>query len=73
LYSGLLAQARPEGLNLSAQAEQAVPAAPARTAKARFEAEIAQACRVHKQYLSEYGSLGEAVRASAEPDAARRT
>ena len=62
LNSDLVARARAEGLNLSALAEEAVSAVLARIARARFDAEIAQACRVHDQYLTEYGSLGEAVR-----------
>lgn len=66
LNSDLVARARAEGLNLSALAEEAVAAALARIAKARFEAEIAQASRVHEQYLAEYGSLGDAIRASAD-------
>jgi antitoxin CcdA len=65
LNSDLVARARAEGLNLSALAEEALAAALARIAKARFEAEIARACLVHEQYLAEYGSLGDAVRASA--------
>jgi antitoxin CcdA len=71
INSDLVARARAEGLNLSALAEQAVAAALAGIAKARFEAEIAQACRVHGQYLAEFGSLGDAVRATA--DAAGQT
>ena len=63
LNSDLVARARAEGLNLSALAEEAVATALARIAKARFEAEVAQACRVHDQYLAEYGSLGDAMRA----------
>jgi len=66
LNSDLVARARAEGLNLSALAEEAVTAALARIARARFEAEVAQACQVHEQYLAEYGSLGDAVRASAD-------
>jgi len=66
INSDLVARARAEGLNLSALAEQALAAALARIAKARFEAEVAQACRVHDQYLMEYGSLGDAVRADAD-------
>jgi post-segregation antitoxin (ccd killing protein) len=66
ISSELVAKARSEGLNLSALAEEAVAAALARIAKTRFEAEIAQACRVHEQYLAEYGSLGDAVRASSD-------
>ena len=68
LNSDLVARARAEGLNLSALAEEAVTAALASIAKARFDAEIAQACRVHDQYLAEYGSLGEAVRAAAHDE-----
>jgi post-segregation antitoxin (ccd killing protein) len=63
LNRDLVARARAEGLNLSALAEEAVAAALARIAWARFEAEIAQGCRVHEQYLAEYGSLGDALRA----------
>jgi antitoxin CcdA len=66
LNSDLVARARAEGLNLSALAEEAVAAALSRIAKARFEAQIAQACRVHEQYLAEYGTLGDAVRADAD-------
>jgi antitoxin CcdA len=68
LNSDLVARARAEGLNLSALAEEAVAAALARIARARFDAEIAQACRVHEQYLAEFGSLGDAVRANADAD-----
>ena len=73
ISSDLVARARAEGLNLSALAEQAVAAALARIAKARFEAEIAQACRAHDQYLAEYGSLADAVRANTDSDAAGQT
>jgi antitoxin CcdA len=65
INSDLVARARAEGLNLSALAEQALAAALARIVKAKFEAEVTQACRVHDQYLTEYGSLGDAVRAGA--------
>ncbi len=63
LNGDLVARARAEGLNLSALAEQAVAAELTRIAREKFEAEIAQACRVHEDYLAEYGSLGAAVRA----------
>lgn len=66
LNSDLVARARAEGLNLSALAEEAVAAALAGIAGARFDAEITQACRVHEQYHADYGSLGDAVRASAD-------
>jgi antitoxin CcdA len=66
LNSDLVARARAEGLNLSALAEEAVAAALTRIAREKFAAEIAQACRVHEQYLEEYGSLGDAVRAAAD-------
>ena len=65
LNGDLVARARAEGLNLSALAEQAVAAELARIAREKLEAEIAQACRVHEDYLAEYGSLGDAVRAIA--------
>jgi post-segregation antitoxin (ccd killing protein) len=73
IKSDLVARARAEGLNLSALAEQAVTAALSGIAKARFEAEVAQACRVHDQYLAEYGSLADAVRANANADATEQT
>lgn len=62
LNNDLVARARAEGLNLSALAERALAAELARITRARFEAEIKQACDVHQRYLSEYGSLGDAVR-----------
>ena len=66
LNGDLVARARAEGLNLSALAEQAVAAELARIAQEKLEAEIARACRVHEDYLAEYGSLGDAVRAIAD-------
>jgi antitoxin CcdA len=66
LNSDLVARARAEGLNMSALAEEAVAAALGRIARKKFEAEIAQACCVHEQYLAEYGSLGDAIRAAAD-------
>jgi antitoxin CcdA len=68
LNSDLVARARAEGLNLSALAEGAVAAALGRIARTSCEAGIAQACRAHEQYLAEYGSLGDAVRAVADAD-----
>ncbi len=62
LNSDLVAKARVAGLNLSALAEEAVAAALARVTREKLAADIAQACRVHGQYLADYGSLGEAVR-----------
>ncbi len=61
LNSDLVTKARAEGLNISALAEQAVAAALVRKAREKLEAEVAQACRVHEQYLEEYGSLSDAV------------
>jgi post-segregation antitoxin (ccd killing protein) len=66
LSDDLLTRARAAGLNLSALAEEAVGAALARRERERVQAEITQACAVHDQYLAEYGSLGEAVRANGE-------
>ena len=54
--------ARAEGVNLSALAEKAVVPELARIAQQKFHAEIIKACRVHEQYLAEYGSLGDAIR-----------
>jgi antitoxin CcdA len=68
LNSDLVARAKAEVLNLSALAEEAVTAALARVARARFEAEVAQACKAHERYLAEYGSLGDAVWAETESD-----
>jgi antitoxin CcdA len=65
LNSDLVARARAEGLNVSALAEEAVAAALGRVIQKKFEAEIAQACRAHEQYLAEYGSLGDAIRTIA--------
>ena len=62
LNGDLVMRARAEGLNLSALAEEPVATALARRAREKIEADIAQACRVHEQYLVEYGSLGEAMR-----------
>jgi antitoxin CcdA len=66
LNSDLVTRARAEGLNLSSIAEEAVAVALGRIAQKNFEREIAQACRIHEQYLTEYGSLGDAVRAIAD-------
>lgn len=41
-----------------------------RMVRTAFQAEIAQACKAHDAYLAEYGSLGDAVRAMEEEDAA---
>jgi antitoxin CcdA len=62
LNGDLVTRARAEGLNLSALAEEAVATALARRAREKMESDIALACRVHEQYLVEYGSLGEAPR-----------
>jgi antitoxin CcdA len=62
LNGDLIARARQEGLNLSALAEEAVAAALNRRAREKWDAEIAQGCRAHDQYLAEYGSVAEAVR-----------
>ena len=68
LSSDLVIGAKAAGLNLSALAEEAVTAALAQVARARFEAEVAQACKAHERYLAEYGSLGDAVWAETESD-----
>jgi antitoxin CcdA len=68
LNGDLVTRARAEGLNLSALAEEAVAAALARQVRKKLVAEIAQACRAHEQYLAEYGSLGDALRASADAE-----
>ncbi len=65
LNADLVARARAEGLNLSALAEEAVAAAMARRQQEKLQADILQACHVHDQYLAEYGSLSDAVRAAS--------
>ena len=65
----LVSRARAEGLNLSALSEAAIEAALARTARAKFDAEIALALIAHEQYLAEYGSLADAVRAIDDGEA----
>jgi post-segregation antitoxin (ccd killing protein) len=66
LNGDLVIRARAEGLDLSSIAEEAVAAALARRAREKFDAEIAQACQAHDEYLAEYGSLGEALRCHAD-------
>jgi post-segregation antitoxin (ccd killing protein) len=61
----LVARAEAAGLSLSALAEEAVAAALAKAVRVTLEAEVAQACKAHDAYLAIYGSLGDAVRASA--------
>jgi post-segregation antitoxin (ccd killing protein) len=61
----VVARAEAPGLSLSALAEGAVTAALAKAVRATLQAEVAQACAAHDAYLVIYGSLGEAVRASA--------
>lgn len=65
LNADLVMRARAEGLNLSALAEEAVAAALIQREREKLAVDIAQACRVHKQYLVEYGSLRDAVRAAS--------
>ncbi len=66
LNGDLVARARTEGLNLSAVAEAAIAGALAQRAREKLAAEIAQGCRVHEQYIAEFGSLSDALRASAD-------
>jgi antitoxin CcdA len=68
LNSDLVARARVEGLNLSALAEDAIAAEIARRHRAKWDAEVKQACIAHEEYLKEYGSLGDILRANAEAD-----
>jgi antitoxin CcdA len=68
LNGDLVTRARAEGLNLSALAEEAVATALARRAREKLAAEIAQGCRAHEQYLAEYGSLADAIRASIDAE-----
>ena len=72
LNGDLVEKARAEGLNLSALAEGAVAAELGRRARARWDAEIAEACAAHDRYLEEYGSASELIWAhlEAEGDAA---
>jgi antitoxin CcdA len=66
LNTDLITRARAEGLNLSSLAEEAIAAALTRIAREKFNADVAAACRVHEQYLAEYGSLGDAIRAASD-------
>ena len=66
LNGDLVTRARREKLNLSAIAEAAIGCALARIASERFRADIARAVVEHDEYLSEFGSLGAAVRAMGE-------
>ncbi len=61
LNGDLVIRARAEGLNLSALAEAAVARALEQRAQERLAADIEQSCRTHELYLTEYGSLGDAV------------
>lgn len=64
----LVEKARAEGLNLSALAEGAVAAELGRRVRARWDAEIAEACAAHERYLEEYGSASELLRAHLEAE-----
>lgn len=68
LNSDLIARAREEGLNLSALAEDAIAAEMARRHRAKWDAEVRQACLAHDEYLKEHGSLSEILRSNAEAD-----
>ena len=59
----LVEKARAKGLNLSALAEKAVAAELLRSARAQWDAEIAEACAAHERYLAEYGSASDLLRA----------
>jgi len=61
-----LMRAKAEALNRSALAEEADPLA--RRATGNVAAEIDHGCRLHAQYLAEYGSLGDALRASGDAE-----
>ncbi len=61
----LVDRAGAAGLDVSALPEAAAAAALAKSARAKMKAEVAQACAAHDEYLAIYGSLGDAVRASA--------
>jgi antitoxin CcdA len=66
LNSDLIARARQEGLNLSAVAEEAMAAEMARRHRAKWDAEVKQACKAHDEYLAEFGSVGDILRTNAE-------
>jgi len=70
INSDLVEKARTLGLNLSALAEEAIIAAYARAARAKWDDEIRQACAVHNRYIAEHGTLAEAVWAMQEDDEA---
>jgi antitoxin CcdA len=64
----LVEKARAKGLNLSALAEKAVAAELLRSARAQWDAEIAEACAAHERYLDEYGSASDLLRAHLEAE-----
>ena len=64
----LVEKARAKGLNLSALAEKAVAAELIRSARAQWDAEIAEACAAHERYLEEYGSASDLIRAHQETE-----
>jgi antitoxin CcdA len=68
LNSDLIARARQEGLNLSAVAETAIAAEMTRRHREKWDAEVKQACKAHDEYLAEFGSLGDILRATAEDE-----
>lgn len=68
INSDLIEKARNMGLNLSALAEEAITAAYAKAARAKWDDEIRQACDVHSRYIAEHGTLAEAIWAMEEED-----
>jgi antitoxin CcdA len=68
LNSDLVARARQEGLNLSAVAEDAIAAEMTRRHRAKWDLAVKQGCKAHDEYLAEFGSLGDIVRANAEDE-----
>jgi len=64
----LVEKARAAGLNLSAIAEAAITRALNESARAHFLEEIARSVQEHEEYLAEYGSFADAVRAMEEED-----
>ena len=66
LNADLVAKARAARLNLSTIAEKAIGQELARIIAARHREEIARSVAEHTTYLTEYGSLADAVRLMAE-------
>ncbi len=66
----LVARARAEKLNIALIAEGAILRALARSSEKNFHEEIARSVASYHDYLAEYGSFSDAVRAMDDDEAA---